>query len=577
MPPSTRKSKAVGQEAHPAPEVDGSHSGVLVVQLPEDLDSKTLSKLLTIDNVTSLTPATVINIYRYILSQHHALEGALRQVATAQESLAIKDPEVEQAFQDLEVAQVETTGELKSLQSEINVLKQQNMTLEQLSNLQAQLDVLWNLDPFHRSLYFRSIPRMAAIGLLDIPPEIQLQIAESVETRQALKALSVTSRSLRSIAQSILFKKLEIDLCKELRGLADDLLANPRICAAIRFLKLRATRLLKHDEQLPFIQRMLPEMVGLRQVSMTHVTLSKAFLDTFLEIAGNKPLQISLQYNTYPCGVISTPHTPLQISHIDLSTKFGHPSLEFLRPMFHASATTLTGLSVVVAKDSPIMKLADINLPFLHDLTLIFSPHASTIAAAFITAQMAVKKLVLEISTRPLPPLPPNALPDLRELIASPEQVNQLVPGRPVEVIDVTFLQGSFASELDRDWFGEEVTQSTAQVRTLRVHLKTAVPNTRMVKRMVTILLFLEDLWLPVFDHVSWPFRSITKTLAAHFLSDTPRCRRSPHFTQMPQEPRLQSASSQTTGRPQHQRHRYQTTECKFILLISRDSGRWWA
>ena len=141
MAPSTRKSKAVDKEAHPAPEIGGSHSGVLIVQLPEDLDSTNLSKLLTIDNVTSLTPATVINMYRYISSQHHALEDALRQVATARESLANKDAEVEQAFQDLEVAQVETTENLRSLQSEIDVLKQQNVTLEQLSNnLQAQLD-----------------------------------------------------------------------------------------------------------------------------------------------------------------------------------------------------------------------------------------------------------------------------------------------------------------------------------------------------------------------------------------------------------------------------------------------------
>ena len=141
MAPSTRKSKAVDKEAHSAPEVDGSHSGVLIVQLPEDLDSTNLSKLLTIDNITSITPATVINVYRYILSQHHALEDALRQVATAQESLAIKDAEVEQAFQDLEVAQVETTEKFKSLQAEIDVLSQQNTTLEQSRNdLQAQLD-----------------------------------------------------------------------------------------------------------------------------------------------------------------------------------------------------------------------------------------------------------------------------------------------------------------------------------------------------------------------------------------------------------------------------------------------------
>lgn len=141
MAPSTRKSKAVDKEAHPAPEVDGAHNRVLVVQLPEDLDSTNLSKLLTIDNVTSLTPDVVINMYRYILSQHHALENALRQVETAQDSLTIKDAEVEQAFQDLEVAQVETTEKLKSFQSEVDVLKQQNAALEQSrNNLQAQLD-----------------------------------------------------------------------------------------------------------------------------------------------------------------------------------------------------------------------------------------------------------------------------------------------------------------------------------------------------------------------------------------------------------------------------------------------------
>jgi len=141
MAPSTRKSKAVDKEAHPAPETDGAHNGILVVQLPDDLDSANLSKLLTVDNVTSLTPDVVVHMYRYILSQHHALEDALRQVETAQESLTIKDVEVEQAFQDLEVAQVETTEKLKSLQSEIDVLKQQNTSLEQSrNNLQAQLD-----------------------------------------------------------------------------------------------------------------------------------------------------------------------------------------------------------------------------------------------------------------------------------------------------------------------------------------------------------------------------------------------------------------------------------------------------
>ena len=419
---------------------------------------------------------------------------------------------------------------------------------------------------------------MVAIGLLDIPPEIQLQIAEFVETRQTLKALSVISRSLRCITQSILFEKLRIDLGTDrgLRGSVDDLLANPRICAAIRFLELRGQSLSSYtcprnnDNQLSVIQRMLPEMVGLRKVLIKHINLSnKVLLDAFLWIAANKPLQISLGYNIYPCGVIPTPHTPLQISHLDLTVN--HSSLEFCRLMFHASATTLTGLDIAADRDE-LMKLADINLPFLHDFTLWINEGSRTSAAGFITAQRAIRKLLLRGSMCLLPPMPPNALPNLRELKASTKLVSQLVPGRPVEAIEVTLDH----RECNRDWFREEVGESTARVRMLRVHPKITILNTRMVKRMVTVLPSLEHLWLPVSNDVSWTFRSITQTSAAHFPSDTPRCRRSPHFTQVPQEPTLQSVSSHSMGRPQHQRRRYQTAVCKFMFLISRDSGGWW-
>ena len=396
---------------------------------------------------------------------------------------------------------------------------------------------------------------MAAIALLIIPPEIQLQIAEFAET-QDLNALSLSSRSLRSIAQSMLFETLQIDLKTGLRGLVDNLLANPRICAAIRFLVMNGWHPLRnHEELLSHTQKLLPKMVGLRKVSIEVVDLSKAFLDAVLGIAANKPLQISLEWNEYPCGVIPVPHTPLQISHLNLRVDL--PSLEFFRSMLHVSAATLTGLRIVV-KRGDLERLADVNLPFLHDISFLFiigCKDLMTSAAAFITAQKSIKKLELMGSLHPLPPIPPNALPNalpnLRELIASPKLVNQLVPGRPVEVIEViiSYHEGNQG----QDWFGEEVTQSTARVRMLRIqYFKAAVLDTRMVKRVVAILPFLENLWLPVFDDVSWSFRSITKTLAAH-LPSAPQCRRSPHFTQVPQEPRPPAGSSRSMGRPQHQ------------------------
>jgi hypothetical protein len=54
--------------------------------------------------------------------------------------------------------------------------------------------------------------RVVVIGLLDMPPEINLQIAELLRRSSALKALSVTSRSLCGIAQSVLFRIFLIDL-----------------------------------------------------------------------------------------------------------------------------------------------------------------------------------------------------------------------------------------------------------------------------------------------------------------------------------------------------------------------------
>jgi hypothetical protein len=350
---------------------------------------------------------------------------------------------------------------------------------------------------------------MVAIGLLDIPPEMQLQIAKFAQTRQTLKALSVISRSLRSIAQSILFEKLRMDLGWGLRGSIDDLLANPRICAAIRFLELRGDPLFitdpprNYEEDLSLIKKFLPEMVRLRKVSILRVHLSKDFLDVFLRIAANIPLQITLDGNIYPYDVISTAHIPLQVSYLHfVDAVVNNPSLEFYRSMLHASATTLTGLYMRVDGDG-IIKLTDINLPFLHDLTLLIAPEnevSRTRVAAFLTTQRTIRKLDLRGIIRSFPPIPPNALPNLRELKASTELVNRLVPGRPVKVIEVSYTQRH-----DQNWLGEEVAQSTARVRNLRVHFSTVLLDTRMVKRIM-ILPSLESLWLPVFDYVSGHF-----------------------------------------------------------------------
>ena len=340
---------------------------------------------------------------------------------------------------------------------------------------------------------------MVVVGLLDIPPEIQLEIAEFVET---LKALSLTSRSLRRIAQSVLFKTLRIEPLKELRGSIDDLLANPRICAAIRNLKLsgyyplNANAPRNDGEKFSLIKDLFPKTVGLRTVYISHLHLSRMFIDALLEMATKFTLEITLSANKYPPGICPTPDVPLRITVLELH----QADIDFYYPILCASAATLTKLVVVHTDDAPIT-LVGIELPTLYSFSLFNRSEDSEVfrmgASAFITAHRSIRKPYLYCRVGPLPP---DALPNLQELSSSIEQVKELVPGRPVEAIVVTSCQRH-----NLDWFTEEFAKSTAVVRKLSFEKVTTL-DAGMVEQMVAIFPSLERLGLCVFPDVSGSF-----------------------------------------------------------------------
>ena len=86
--------------------------------------------------------------------------------------------------------------------------------------------------------------------------------------KRALKARSVTSRSIHSIAQSLLFKHFIINLEKKQQGSLNDMLADPQICAAIRSLVLfgpmSANPPRNNEKKLSLIKERLPKMVRLK-------------------------------------------------------------------------------------------------------------------------------------------------------------------------------------------------------------------------------------------------------------------------------------------------------------------------
>jgi hypothetical protein len=351
---------------------------------------------------------------------------------------------------------------------------------------------------------------MVATGLLDIPPEIQLQVAELAKTRQNLKALSLTCSSLRSIAQSLLFARLRLNTGEGIRGPVIDLLANPQICSSIRVLRLTSrypsTPILPRsdEENLSIIKKFLPEMVGLKAVKVYRVKLSREFMDGLLETAAIIPLRVKLDSNIYPSGRCPKLNTPTRISHLHLGDDVPyHPSTKFYRFLLRASAITLKELYLTVDGDR-LERLADIDLPFLDYLTLFIregNEASLSSATAFLAVQRTIRKLVFKGRLAPLRELPSDALPNLRELSGSSELINQLVPGRPVEVIEITFRPG-----VGLDWLGEEVARSTARIRRLEVHQITATLEERPLKHVVAILPSLESLWLSVSNFVSGSF-----------------------------------------------------------------------
>ena len=301
------------------------------------------------------------------------------------------------------------------------------------------------------------------MGLIDMPPEIQFEIVENVAVKRALKMLSRTARPLRKVAQEVLFKRLQIDLQKPLQEASiDDLRANAK---SIRFLEL--IEFSSDGEKLSHVTKLLPEMVELKAVLLYRVNLTKEFIHVFLKTAANIPLRVALKSNVYPTHLVTVPSTPLCISHLDFGLVDNDSSLQICRSVVRASALTLQQLSVAFHRVR-LMEETPIVLPVLHSLNLHVTDERD--AAALITPNKAITKL--ELNHWPHLPYPFSSavLPNLRELTAHLKVLNQLVPGRPVEVIEVSDVTDN------QDWVGNNLGRSTARVEQLRMRHDTLVP-----------------------------------------------------------------------------------------------------
>ena len=328
-------------------------------------------------------------------------------------------------------------------------------------------------------------------NLNDIPEDVQYEIHNYLppeQRAQTLRSLSTTARSLRSAAQNTLLRKVRIELDKPLKGSINVLL-----CDAIHFLEL--TGFCRDGAKLSHIMKLLPEMTKLRTLRIHQVNLSKVFIQAFLETAANIPipLRVEFEHNRYPTHLV----VPKALCISDLRFSYVQTdSLKFWRSVLRASASTLQELHVCAADEVRLTEEERIDLPVLRVLYLAIKDGRD--APAFITPNKTITKLgLIGLEDWPSPShLQSSVLPHLRELIAPLQVVNQLVPGRPVEAIEVTRFNRFPDGE---NWVGEKL----GQVRKLQLH---APLSPRMAEQIETRFPSLESLWVKVFDRVRGPF-----------------------------------------------------------------------
>ena len=126
-----RKSKAAAaaEQEHDADSSqiieESSSNAALTVAIPADVDVNSLSNIVPDASLTSVSPETVVLIYKVLLAQSLQNDAAQRELDEARAEAEKKDVELDQALQDREGLSKELETSLETVQVELNRIKQE--------------------------------------------------------------------------------------------------------------------------------------------------------------------------------------------------------------------------------------------------------------------------------------------------------------------------------------------------------------------------------------------------------------------------------------------------------------------
>jgi len=313
-------------------------------------------------------------------------------------------------------------------------------------------------------------------AILSLPVEVGSYIWEVIQSKEALRALSITCKVFRHLSQCFIFRKFVLSfpfpgaddtesrlphICERLGGLS----MNKRLLSYIREMEIGS-----HSDSAwymtlspfpvsarPALAECIEGMTSLKSFYLRQTVISSVLAQAILQASARQVIDLRLDRCSFSTLTEASAAGRLRISNLEICiwNTLGGPSGSgpqntpgpFLEKFVRAARLDVKSLNLNNNDFSNLNTFLDVHFPSLQSFILqtlslpgVHNPSLCLAIHTFLHKHHSITRLKLLGSPRGcgvFQPFHPTSLPHLQELECSAATVQQLVPGRPVEIITV--------------------------------------------------------------------------------------------------------------------------------------------
>ena len=284
-----------------------------------------------------------------------------------------------------------------------------------------------------------------------LPDELLVAIVECCD-QKTRKSLSLVSRRLRKPSQHIIFKTVYIPsnafetvvprFAIEDGGHLPEVLQNDRLSSYIQTISISQCNPLHHLEvnTMELLFTALHQIQPLRDIELSEISFSTTMLDRLCEVLSTRLYSLKLWFCSYPADY-TIQQAALKIQRLELALEYPTPSPKTINTVVAIIERSLASIASLNLSPGLYILAYLGTMPRLMSLNgLSTSPGDGELLSHFLVANPQLVEFAFDGVFHRLPLLsllPPSALPNLRIIRSTPEQIHHVLPGRPVSKVEI--------------------------------------------------------------------------------------------------------------------------------------------